>query len=49
MAAGGGIKSGAKIPTFENINVAPTIVRLLGISLKNASGRVLSEILLEPN
>jgi predicted AlkP superfamily pyrophosphatase or phosphodiesterase len=49
VAAGGGIKSGTKIPTFENIDVAPTIARLLGISLKNASGRVLAEILLEPN
>jgi predicted AlkP superfamily pyrophosphatase or phosphodiesterase len=48
VAAGAGIKSGTRVPTVENIDVAPTIARLLGISLENASGRVLEEILLDP-
>ena len=38
VAAGAGIKSGTKVPTIENIDVAPTIARLLGTSLKGASG-----------
>jgi hypothetical protein len=47
VAAGAGIKTGTRVPTFENIHVAPTIARLLGISMKNISGRVLDEILLD--
>jgi hypothetical protein len=49
VAAGAGIKTGMKVPTFENIDVAPTIARLLGVALENASGRVLVEILLNTN
>jgi len=49
VAAGAGIKAGTKVPTVANIDVAPTIARLLGTSLKNASGRVLEEILVAPN
>jgi predicted AlkP superfamily pyrophosphatase or phosphodiesterase len=45
VAAGAGIKVGTKVPIIDNIDVAPTIARLLGVSLKNASGRVLQEIL----
>jgi predicted AlkP superfamily pyrophosphatase or phosphodiesterase len=48
VAAGEGIRSGTKVPTIENIDVAPTIARLLGISLKDASGRALDGILLDP-
>jgi predicted AlkP superfamily pyrophosphatase or phosphodiesterase len=48
VAAGAGIKAGTKISTIDNIDVAPTIARLLGISLRNAAGRVLEEILLSP-
>jgi predicted AlkP superfamily pyrophosphatase or phosphodiesterase len=48
VAAGAGIKAGTKVPTVENIDVAPTIARLLGLSLAHASGRVLEEILLDP-
>ena len=47
VAAGAGIKAGTKIPTVDNIDVAPTIARLLGISLEHASGRVLEEILMD--
>jgi predicted AlkP superfamily pyrophosphatase or phosphodiesterase len=48
VAAGAGIKTGTKIQAIDNIDVAPTIARLLGISLRNATGRVLEEILLAP-
>jgi predicted AlkP superfamily pyrophosphatase or phosphodiesterase len=48
VAAGDGVRSAMKVPTIENIDVAPTIARLLGISLKGASGRVLDGILLDP-
>ncbi len=45
VAAGAGIKAHTTIPTIDNIDVAPTIARLLDISLKDASGRVLEGIL----
>jgi predicted AlkP superfamily pyrophosphatase or phosphodiesterase len=47
VASGSGIKSGKTLTTIENIDVAPTIARLLGISLENVSGNVIYEILLE--
>lgn len=45
IAAGQGVKPGAKLETIGNIDVAPTIARLLGARLENPEGRVLSEIL----
>ncbi len=49
VAAGAGVKAGTKVPTIDNIDVAPTIARLLGVSLENAAGRVLETILVNPN
>jgi predicted AlkP superfamily pyrophosphatase or phosphodiesterase len=48
VTSGSGIKSGKTLTTIENIDVAPTIARLLDVSLENASGRVIEEILIEP-
>ena len=45
IAWGRGIKPGAKIDVIENVDVAPTAARLLGVELKNVDGRVLKEIL----
>ncbi len=45
VAAGAGIKAGTKVADVDNIDVAPTIARLLGVSLPHASGRVLEEVL----
>lgn len=45
VAAGAGLKRGTKLTTVANIDVAPTIARMLGVSLEHASGRVLEEIL----
>jgi predicted AlkP superfamily pyrophosphatase or phosphodiesterase len=45
VAAGSGIKAGTKLTTVDNIDVAPTIARLLDVSLPHAAGRVLDEIL----
>ena len=45
VAAGRGIKKGAKLPVFDNTCVAPTVAKLLGYSLPNTDGRVLNEIL----
>jgi predicted AlkP superfamily pyrophosphatase or phosphodiesterase len=49
VAAGAGIKTGTRVATIDNINVAPTIARLLGVSLPMATGHVLEEVLQEPN
>ena len=48
VASGAGIKAGKTLATVENIDVAPTIARLLGVSLENAAGRVIEEILMDP-
>ncbi len=44
VAAGVGIKSGVKLETIRNVDVAPTIAHLLGIKMKS-DGRVLKEAL----
>jgi predicted AlkP superfamily pyrophosphatase or phosphodiesterase len=45
IASGPGIKRGARLERMRNIDVAPTIARLLDLSLPNVDGRVLEEIL----
>ncbi len=45
VAWGRGIKRGASLGEINNIDVAPTIARLLGQKLPGADGRVLTEIL----
>jgi predicted AlkP superfamily pyrophosphatase or phosphodiesterase len=45
LAAGAGIKAGARLRTIESVDVAPTIARMLGIHLPKSEGRVLTEIL----
>lgn len=48
VASGAGIKQGQRLERIRNIDVAPTIARLLGLELSNADGRVLEEILVSP-
>jgi predicted AlkP superfamily pyrophosphatase or phosphodiesterase len=45
VAAGTGIKAGVMLEQIDNIDVAPTIARLLRVPLPSAEGRVVSEIL----
>jgi predicted AlkP superfamily pyrophosphatase or phosphodiesterase len=47
VAAGTGIKPGVQLDLIQNVDVAPTIARLLGLAMKDVDGRVLSEILAE--
>lgn len=48
LMAGSGIRSGVRLGKVHNLDVAPTIAFLLGLSLSNTSGRVLSEALTDP-
>jgi predicted AlkP superfamily pyrophosphatase or phosphodiesterase len=45
VAWGAGIRRGAKLPSIENVDVAPTAAHLLGVELKDVTGRVLTEFL----
>lgn len=45
IAAGTGIRTGVKLKTINNTDVAPTIARLMGLRLEGADGRVITEIL----
>lgn len=45
VASGAGIKKGARLERVRNLDVAPTIARLLAVPLPNVEGRVLEEIL----
>lgn len=45
VASGAGIKPGSKLPSVENVDVAPTAAHLLGVPLEDPYGRVLAEIL----
>ncbi len=47
IASGRGIKRGLTLDAVDNVDVAPTAARLLGLDLKNVDGRVLTEILSE--
>ena len=47
IAAGAGIKPGSQLEQIRNVDVAPTIAHLLGLSFKNVDGRVLKEIVEE--
>ncbi|HEY5313875.1 MAG TPA: ectonucleotide pyrophosphatase/phosphodiesterase [Pirellulales bacterium] len=42
---GAGIKPGAKLDTVSNLDVAPTIAKLLGIELPTAQGKVMTDAL----
>ncbi len=48
LAWGYGIRPGVRIPRVANLDVAPTLAELLGVTLPPTDGRVLTEIL-EPN
>ncbi len=45
IASGSGIKPGVKVPRVRNLDVAPTIARLLDVPLPDVEGKVLTEIL----
>lgn len=45
IASGRGIKPGVKIETIDNLDIAPTAARLLGLELKGVDGKVLTQIL----
>jgi predicted AlkP superfamily pyrophosphatase or phosphodiesterase len=45
VISGKGIKSGAQTPYARLIDIAPTVARLLGLELKTARGRVISEVI----
>lgn len=45
IAAGAGIRRGVTLEVIRNVDVAPTIAALLGVTLPNVDGRVLNEIL----
>ncbi|HMF58827.1 MAG TPA: ectonucleotide pyrophosphatase/phosphodiesterase [Vicinamibacterales bacterium] len=45
IASGRGIKPGVTLETVDNLDIAPTAARLLGLELKGMDGKVLTEIL----
>jgi predicted AlkP superfamily pyrophosphatase or phosphodiesterase len=45
IAWGRGIRSGVRLDTVDNVDVAPTASHLLGFEMKNVDGRVLKDIL----
>ncbi|MCC6589422.1 MAG: alkaline phosphatase family protein [Bryobacterales bacterium] len=48
VASGAGIRPGVKVGAIRNLDVAPTIARLLKLQMNGVEGRVLTEILPEP-
>lgn len=45
VAAGAGLKQGVSVGHVENLDIAPTVARLLGLELPSATGEVMTEIL----
>jgi predicted AlkP superfamily pyrophosphatase or phosphodiesterase len=45
IAQGAGVRAGVTIEAFDNVDVAPTLAELLGLTLENVDGKVLREIL----
>lgn len=48
VVAGAGIRPGVKLPPVDNVDVAPTVARLLGVDLPGATGRAIGPILADP-
>jgi hypothetical protein len=46
IASGAGIAKKGEIPEFNNIDVAPTIARLLNLQLSNIDGKEITSILI---
>ena len=49
VAAGPGIKPGIRLDSVDNVDVAPTVARLLSVPLASVEGHVLTEILTQPS
>jgi predicted AlkP superfamily pyrophosphatase or phosphodiesterase len=47
VLSGAGVKRHAMLPHARNLDIAPTIAHLLGLELKNVSGKILREALAE--
>lgn len=47
IAHGAGIRKGTVLEEMSNLDVAPTMAKLLGLEMKNVDGRVLGEILVK--
>jgi predicted AlkP superfamily pyrophosphatase or phosphodiesterase len=45
IAQGAGIRRGVKLDRVRNLDVAPTIARLLGVALPTADGRAMEDVL----
>ena len=45
VISGAGIKPGVVIDALKNIDIAPTMAKMLGIEMQNVDGRVLKEAL----
>jgi predicted AlkP superfamily pyrophosphatase or phosphodiesterase len=45
IAWGAGIRAGVRFPAIESVDVAPTVARLLGLTMQNVDGRPREEIL----
>jgi hypothetical protein len=45
IASGRGIKRGVKVDSVSNLDLAPTIARLLNLQMPDVRGKVLTEIL----
>ncbi len=48
IASGRGIRRGTRLDEVSNLDIAPTVAQLLGVTLKDVEGRVLKEILVSP-
>jgi hypothetical protein len=48
VAAGAGLRQGLVVPTLRQIDVAPTVARLLGLRLEGTDGRVVVGLLRAP-
>jgi predicted AlkP superfamily pyrophosphatase or phosphodiesterase len=45
IASGRGIRPGVRLESVDNLDIAPTAARLLGLELKDVDGKVLTDIL----
>jgi predicted AlkP superfamily pyrophosphatase or phosphodiesterase len=45
IASGRGIKKGVKLESVRNLDVAPTVAKLLGQEMKDVEGKVLTEVM----
>lgn len=49
LASGSGVRREVTIPSIDIVDIGPTIARMMGLSMPHVDGRIVEEVLTQPN